>query len=177
MALIDKLKAIADGFRASRGTTKGYSLDEMAVLAAEKVGGSGGDGSPRVVESLVNIETVVSVTWENYYTHAMYNGVRLPKIPENVLVEYPYAYILSSNAYFGASSVQPYISSSGNLRADGKAVLYHYDSEKDAWVLFTNQTTVDAPIDGLTWTNVDIPNGSATATDIYFYGSEPVPTD
>lgn len=41
MALIDKLKAIADGFRASRGTTKEYSLDEMAVLAAEKVGGGG----------------------------------------------------------------------------------------------------------------------------------------
>lgn len=38
MALIDKLKAIADGFRASRGTTREYSLDEMAVLAAEKVG-------------------------------------------------------------------------------------------------------------------------------------------
>lgn len=39
MALIDKLTAIADGFRASRGTTQEYTLDEMAVLAAEEVGG------------------------------------------------------------------------------------------------------------------------------------------
>lgn len=37
MALIDKLTAIADGFRASRGTTETYTLDRMAELAAEKV--------------------------------------------------------------------------------------------------------------------------------------------
>ena len=46
MALTDKLTAIADGFRTSRGTEQKYTLDEMAVLAAEKVGGnSGGGGS------------------------------------------------------------------------------------------------------------------------------------
>ena len=39
MALIEKLTAIADGFRTSRGTEQKYTLDEMAVLAAEKVGG------------------------------------------------------------------------------------------------------------------------------------------
>lgn len=42
MALIDKLTAIADGFRASRGTTEQLSLDQMAVLAAESIGGGGG---------------------------------------------------------------------------------------------------------------------------------------
>lgn len=36
MALTDKLTAIADGFRLSRETDKKYTLDEMAVLAAEK---------------------------------------------------------------------------------------------------------------------------------------------
>lgn len=41
MALTDKLTAIADGFRTSRGTEQKYTLDEMAVLAAEKVGGGG----------------------------------------------------------------------------------------------------------------------------------------
>lgn len=39
MGLIDKLVAIGDGFRSSRGTTKKYTLDEMAVLAAEKTSG------------------------------------------------------------------------------------------------------------------------------------------
>ena len=36
MALTDKLTAIADGFRISRETDKKFTLDEMAVLAAEK---------------------------------------------------------------------------------------------------------------------------------------------
>lgn len=38
MALIDKITAIADGFRSSRGTTDKYTLDQMATLAAETVG-------------------------------------------------------------------------------------------------------------------------------------------
>ena len=42
MALTDKLTAIANGFRTSRGTEQKYTLDEMAVLAAEKVGCGGG---------------------------------------------------------------------------------------------------------------------------------------
>lgn len=39
MALINKLTAIADGFRTSRGTEQRYTLDEMAVLAAEVLSG------------------------------------------------------------------------------------------------------------------------------------------
>lgn len=39
MALIEKLTAIANGFRASNGTTAKLSLDEMAVLAAQGGGG------------------------------------------------------------------------------------------------------------------------------------------
>lgn len=38
MALTDKLTAIADGFRASRGTAAKYTLDDMAALAAEPLG-------------------------------------------------------------------------------------------------------------------------------------------
>ena len=38
--ITDKLTAIADGFRSSRGTTKKYTLDEMATLAAEPINGS-----------------------------------------------------------------------------------------------------------------------------------------
>jgi hypothetical protein len=50
MALIDKLTAIADGFRSSHGTTNKYSLDEMAVLAAEVV------GSDPIIEPLTATE-------------------------------------------------------------------------------------------------------------------------
>lgn len=38
----ESIEAIADGFRTSRGTEQKYTLDEMAVLAAEKVGGGAG---------------------------------------------------------------------------------------------------------------------------------------
>ena len=41
MALTDKLTAIANGFRTSRGTEDKYTLDQMAVLAAEPTGGGG----------------------------------------------------------------------------------------------------------------------------------------
>lgn len=40
MALTDKLTAIADGFRESRGTSDKYTLEQMAEMAAEPVGGS-----------------------------------------------------------------------------------------------------------------------------------------
>lgn len=46
MGLIEKLTNIANGFRASRGTTTKYTLDEMAILAAEPVGGGGGSADP-----------------------------------------------------------------------------------------------------------------------------------
>lgn len=38
MALINKLKAIGDGFRESRGTTQEYTLEEMAQMAREPLG-------------------------------------------------------------------------------------------------------------------------------------------
>ena len=39
MALTDKLKAIANGFRSSRGISDKLTLTRMATLAAEKTGG------------------------------------------------------------------------------------------------------------------------------------------
>ena len=43
MALTEKLTAIAEGFRESRGTTDKLTLDAMATLAAEPIGGGGGE--------------------------------------------------------------------------------------------------------------------------------------
>ena len=40
MALIDKLRAIGDGFRESRGTAQEFTLDEMASMAREPINGS-----------------------------------------------------------------------------------------------------------------------------------------
>ena len=61
--LVGKLAAIANGFRSSRGTTQEYSLDEMATLAAEPVGGSG-DGK-NVAVALLQGE-LTEITDENF---------------------------------------------------------------------------------------------------------------
>lgn len=323
----ESIKAIADGFRASRGTEQEYSLDEMAVLAAEKVGGGGPlqaktaypshseqiiapdedyyglvsvtvkpvpklpacvveiktpsgveyyynheqlpeipadvvakypylvimrspnrmriiastekayyhtmeDGSRRITVNSTgavyraDVNTVAGgwvtvgfgngtwfgvdgsgtyvVWWSNYdipngsvdaeeiyfpasqpqaeqpaeATHFYYNGVRLPKIPGNVLESYPYVYMTGTKA-FGAFSVKPYFYSTtaypSTLKADGSGVNYKYDEETDSWVFDKEYSSVYVIINGFHWTNYDMPNGSETATDIYFYGTPAVP--
>ena len=81
MALIDKLRAIADGFRSSRGTTQEYSLDDMATLAAEPVGGSGDS------------------EWEEQFARAIENDEDKPvtKLPESVTRIGSYAFYTSTN--------------------------------------------------------------------------------
>lgn len=60
MTLIEKLQAIADGFRTSRGTEQKYTLDEMAVLAAEKVGG-GSSSSHKNLNTVWNVDITTSI--------------------------------------------------------------------------------------------------------------------
>ena len=58
MALIDKLTAIADGFRASRGITEKLSLDRMAELARVEIGSGGGStGSSSIQTEEVSVTT------------------------------------------------------------------------------------------------------------------------
>lgn len=116
-----------------------------------------------------------------------YNGVLLPEIPADVLEEYPYCWIRNDGAnakynlvfaatpwyYNGINHTKgntsariPYysISFSGYENAEtwGTAEYSSYE-----FGLASNRTVM--------WSNHDIPNGSATSTTIYFYGSEPVP--
>lgn len=56
MALTNKLTAIAEGFRESRGTTDKLSLEQMAILAAEPIGTGGGE----LPEEAFNITGVCS---------------------------------------------------------------------------------------------------------------------
>lgn len=109
-----------------------------------------------------------------------YNGVLLPEIPADVLEEYPFCYIFllndgvtyklimsKSKPYFDAASGNMYVPD----MAQYKAVL---GSEKFT-VIRKYPSGYWRLENGVVWSNHDIPNGSATSTDIYFYGSEPVP--
>lgn len=69
MALTDKLTAIADAIRGKTGKTAGLTLEQMPTeIANIQSGGSSGDGSPRVIDHMVNIAARVSVESGAYVT-------------------------------------------------------------------------------------------------------------
>ena len=118
-----------------------------------------------------------------------YNGVLLPEIPADVLASYPYAWIRknTTTGYYNLilTALQPYLYTDGTSIAYGSgtsttcvlyniaissaesAMVWTYDNTENTWQGLDSARTV-------LWSNHDIPNGSATATDIYFEGSEPV---
>lgn len=118
------------------------------------------------------------------YGYALYNGVRLPKLPNGLLTQYPYVFIglvqskgsyqiLASKTpmYFADNKItRPNNDTEPFLHCNADALIwrvgtsgnYHWDVDADRIII---------------WSNHDIPNGSATATDIYFKGTEPVPIE
>lgn len=110
-----------------------------------------------------------------------YNDVLLPEIPSDVLAEYPYCWFrLDSDGVTYDLICGKYIwyYNSPNLyTTSSKYVWYTANSSSDIWSYKTSYTDNGSfGLDnGLKWSNHNIPNGSATATDIYFYGSEPIP--
>ena len=109
-----------------------------------------------------------------------YNGVLLPELPADALAEYPYAVMAvneekmqyqlllsTSKWYFDGTNVNN--ESSNNepfFSAYAEDMAWKEGTAGDYW--FTQETRP------LIWSNHDVPNGSATATEIYFNGSEPV---
>lgn len=146
------------------------------------------EGIHETVENVVNIAVGVSVTAEKIYTHYLYNGVRLPRIPDSVLASYPYAWIRNNansnvyelvyfpnGAYFDGSSIWD----KGSVHGPRYQIARDADMDTATWQ-YVDSTYSAYGIDGnrtVLWSNHDIPNGSATATDIYFKATEPVPTD
>ena len=131
----------------------------------------------------------VEVTAETYYTHFLYNGVRLPRIPDDVLKNYPYAWIrkdTTNGNYDLVFAAYPWYFNAGMCCSGGDSVTEPWYSvpiataeTATAWTFNKNTTgyfSLNADRTVL-WSNHDIPNGSADATEIYFEGSEPVPTE
>lgn len=182
MTLGELFSDIAKAIRSKDGTTgsiPALTFPER-IRALSGGGGGGGDGSPYVVNVPVNISVSVSVTVEDYVApkkdYALYNGVRLPSIPEDVLESYPYAAIIryEDNTYhlWAFTSKLYYGSNRVNIPACSYA---SYDVSGDKWILTGTYTSSSYFAVGTTlvWSNFDVLNGST----IYFAGSEPVPTD
>lgn len=112
-----------------------------------------------------------------------YNGVLLPEIPADVLVEYPYVFIgliQSTGGYQILASANPmYIASSAIQRQNSNSEPFLYCVEGDEEWTSGTSGNYGWSINSdriLIWSNHDVPNGSATATDIYLKGSQPTLT-
>lgn len=199
------LETVADSIRAKAGISEKLVFPDGWKAAVDGIKGGGGSvkvATARFFEGSegfktgIEIGTGAAVTWENYYTHFLYNGVRLPRIPDNVLAQYPYAWIRdngSSNYYDLLLSSSPWWCSTNTSSAVTISTenytqgIQWYRVQKSAaesataWTfnqLWNTSGGFGAESNRpCMWSNHDIPNGSATATDIYFAGSEPVPTE
>ena len=98
MGLIDKLVAIGNGFRSSRGTTKEYTLDEMAVLAAEKTGG-GDDGSLKALIERTATEITLPSDLTKIGNHAFYyyDKQNFSSLPSGITTIGNYAFYSCTN--------------------------------------------------------------------------------
>ena len=128
-----------------------------------------------------------SVTAEEYIPPKYYyNGVLLPEIPP-VYESTPYRVILkwpNGNTQLIGSANGLYFNGDKSIYDISGSVLTAYHLAGYNWVEDTKQngkysgwTVISDGVSVILWSNHDIPNGSATATEIYFEGSEPVPAE
>ena len=126
-----------------------------------------------------------SVTAEEHIPKKYYyNGVLLPEIPESIFADYPYRAVIryaNGNAHIIGSVNGFYFNGTSAIYDKNNTVLCAYKLSNNMWVEDTKQnkkytgwTSVSNGASMLLWSSHDIVNGSATATEIYFNGSEPV---
>ncbi len=126
-------------------------------------------------------QTVVETTPEG---KAYYNGVLLPVIPEDALSNCPYIMILKhseGNIYVYGSTSIPYFnvkSSVNRLELPSGRSRASYNADSDSWnTIDTSTSSTWCNLSenwSIVWSGFNIPNGSATATSIYFKATEPV---
>ena len=205
MTLGELFSEIAKAIRSKDGTTGSIPAMTFPERIRALSGGGGGGGpfakvsvfegpDGEIVDIPVNIKASVSVTAEEEVvelqkTHALYNGVRLPAMPEDVLANYPYVWIRDNGStgyydlMFAKGIWHLYYANALNHNDNYNVELYRIkktDANATEWVFNQSISSNAWGIDEnrvCIWSNHDIPNGPATATDIYFEGTEPVPTD
>lgn len=109
-----------------------------------------------------------------------YNGVLLPEIPADVLASFPYAWIGSTrNSVVVAGYPWYYASGKMNIPTSAENRKYILSSDGSTWVLDKTYTdTGGYSVESMPlWSSHDVTNGAASATEIYLYGSAPVPED
>lgn len=163
-----RLIAIADAIRGKTGKTEAITLEQMPLEIASIVGGdAGGDAGG--------------------YTHALYNGVRLPILPEEAALNYPRALIRKNNddqrydLYFSTSAWY-YTNTLTRVKTDAAPhyIVNFADMESATEWVYEKDTSANVNLSDtktLTWSNRDIDSGSVGSGYTYFRGSDPVPTN
>ena len=115
-----------------------------------------------------------------------YNGVILPELPKDILAEYPNVFIYKwtnggkINFMAAPAGYKWFYYSSDSFQqiriAECTYKTYVYNTVTDAWEFKQDYNDngrwgVNSATGSVVWSNDDIPNGSATSTDIYFAGS------
>ena len=110
-----------------------------------------------------------------------YNGVLLPEIPSDVLAEYPYCWArensdgVTFDFLFGK---YVWYCTDNIIYIEVSKYLWYTCTADSTEMTYKTTYTDNGQFglgNGVLWSNHNIPNGSSTSTDIYFYASEPVP--
>lgn len=179
------LKSTADAIRAKTGGTENipWSETEGFKSAVEGISGTSVPDGTNVTFGNEK-KTVTTTTPEG---KAYFNGVLLPEIPADILASYPYCWIRDN----GSTGYYDLLFATGIWYLVSTDTLSHNDSNNVEWYCIekasaesANEWTFSQSYSSsgwgddanrvCIWSNHDIPNGSATATAIYFKGSEPI---
>ena len=167
---------IAAAIRAKKGTSETLTPGQMAA-AIDSIESGLPSAAGITFGYVKKTETVTEQAPEG---KCWYNGVLLPEIPADVLASYQICLIYlrddGTNYRLLAGTKTWYVSSSTIYLESSTYVVYGATAESDSWV-YETQYTDNGNFgigNGIKWSNHDIPNGSATATAIYFKGSEPL---
>lgn len=191
------LASVADAIRAKGGTSDEFVFPDgfVSAIGSIQTGGGTESGLPSSADVTFGyVKKTETVTEKAPAGKCWYNGVLLPEIPADVLASYPYAWIRKNEGtgyydlaltkikgYYGITSgannggivygdnmgttdVALYRVSIANANT---AFAWEYYQTTNTWMGLDRNRV-------LRWSNHDIPNGSATATEIYFEGSEPL---
>ena len=194
----ERLKGFADQARRlgkiSGELTPGQIEDTLKGVTA----GGGSSFQSMVTDAIANhfvsaAEFAPGGILEEYIpTYYSYNGIVLPEIPPTGYENCPYLMILryigddsgTDNIWLYGSTSKPYYllqDSVDRLEFPSGRTRSKFDAESGVWGganVGTSGTWCNLTESWeVLWANHDIPNGSATATDIYFEGSEPVPAE
>lgn len=169
------------------------TIKHKAGVRTIQISGALGTTLPSAEETTFGyIRTTETVTEEVPSGKCWFNGVLLPEIPEDVLAEYPYAWIRKDTGtgyyelFMATGKWYKWVNDSGAI------VFGHDDSNNikwyrigvasaesaEAWTYYqdysANNFGAATEARSVVWSNHDIPNGSADATEIYLEGSKPV---